>query len=235
MKYLGFLITASRFIKIDYRILMDKILAKVQVWQTRHPSFAGRVMLINTVIFSTLSCQVSIFIIPQEVLEKITQVCKKFLWSGQAKFKRAPHISAYTSCLPRKYRGLGIKYFTTWNKAMIAKLVWAISIKKDLLWVKWIHGKYLRGQNRYTYTPPRDYSQYWRKICQVKEQFKLGCTNPSNWGWQGSQTYKVNLGYQWLLGLPKKVPQAKNIWVRTLISRYAITVWALMHYKIPAK
>jgi len=36
--------------------------------------------------------------------------------------------------------------FTTWNKATIAKLVWAGSIKKDVLWVKWVRTRYIKNQ-----------------------------------------------------------------------------------------
>ena len=30
------------------------------------------------------------------------------------------------------------------EQATIAKLVWAIADKKDVLWLKWIHGRYLK-------------------------------------------------------------------------------------------
>jgi len=29
----------------------------------------------------------------------------------------------------------------------MAKLVWAISNKKDVLWVKWVHSKYLKDKD----------------------------------------------------------------------------------------
>jgi len=31
-----------------------------------------------------------------------------------------------------------------WNTASIAKLVWMVALKKDIMWVKWVHGKYLK-------------------------------------------------------------------------------------------
>jgi len=36
-------------------------------------------------------------------------------------------------CLGKKSGGMGIKDLAAWNKALIAKLVWAVENKKDLL------------------------------------------------------------------------------------------------------
>ena len=47
-----------------------------------------------------------------------------------------------------------------WNKACIAKIVWAIADKKDLLWVKWVHGRYLKGQDWWDYQASPDSSWY---------------------------------------------------------------------------
>jgi len=39
-------------------------------------------MLINTVIFAMVSYWASIFILPAEVIDFITQLCRNFLWNG---------------------------------------------------------------------------------------------------------------------------------------------------------
>ena len=133
MKYLRIPVTTSRFTKIECSQLMDKILTKVQIWQTTHLSFAGRTVLINSMIFDIISYWASIFVMPHEVIERINQICRNFSWGGAANFKRIPHISWGKICLLRKNGGLGIKDFTTWNKAKIAKLIWLIAEKKDVL------------------------------------------------------------------------------------------------------
>ena len=55
--------------------------------------------------------------------------------------------------------------------ACIAKLVWAIAQKKDTLWVKWVHERYLKGRNWWEYTPKSDTSWYWKKLQHVKTRF----------------------------------------------------------------
>jgi len=82
IKYLGVPITASRLTKIECRGLVEKIMAKVQFWGTRNILFAGRAQLINSVVCGMFNYWASIFILPNDVLVKITQLCRNFLWGG---------------------------------------------------------------------------------------------------------------------------------------------------------
>ncbi|KAJ8423642.1 hypothetical protein Cgig2_006673 [Carnegiea gigantea] len=163
LRYLGVPITASRLTKLECRPLIEKKTAKINLWSTRNISFAGRAVLMNTVIFGMFNYWASIFILPSEVLEKITQISRNYMWSGTADFKRAPHISWQTVCKPKKYGGLGITDFYAWNKATIVKLIWVVVTKKDILWVKWIHGCYLKNKNWWDYKPPPTHRRYGTK------------------------------------------------------------------------
>jgi len=82
MKYLGVPITASHLTKLECTALVEKIPARVHIWATINLSFAGRVMLINDIIFGMLNYWASIFLLPQTVLEKITTICRNYLWGG---------------------------------------------------------------------------------------------------------------------------------------------------------
>jgi len=67
-------------------------------------------------------------------------------------------VAWHSSCLEKKYGGLGLKDLAAWNAAIKAKLDWAVAKKKDLLWVKWVHGRYLRSKTWWEYTPKPDCS-----------------------------------------------------------------------------
>ncbi|KAJ8440382.1 LOW QUALITY PROTEIN: hypothetical protein Cgig2_019371 [Carnegiea gigantea] len=94
MNYLGVPITASRLTKLECNTLLEKIRARVRTWTTKHLSFAGRAMLINSAIFGMINYWASIFIIPHSVIESLTKICKNFLWGGQSRFLNYPQ-----SCL----------------------------------------------------------------------------------------------------------------------------------------
>ena len=160
LKYLGVSITTSRLTKIELTSLVEKIMAKVQIWTTRNISFAGRARLINSVIFGMYTSWASIFLLPTEVTDKITGICRNYLWSGTGEYKKAPYISWQQGCMPKSQGGIGIKGLSAWNKATIAKLTWAVAKKKEILWVKWMHEKYIKHRPWWDYTPPSDSSWY---------------------------------------------------------------------------
>ena len=178
LKYLGVPIVSSRLTKVECTELVDKMTARIHTWATRNISYAGRLVLINTVLFGIFNYWASIFLLPQEVIDRLTKVSRNFLWFGSEEFKHPPFLSWKQSCHTKATGGLGIKDYAAWNKATIARLVWDIARKKDNLWVKWIHGRYLRGKDWWDYSPPPDSSWYWKKLCKIKVVFKDGPLNP---------------------------------------------------------
>ncbi|KAJ8439961.1 hypothetical protein Cgig2_013588 [Carnegiea gigantea] len=163
LQYLRIPITVSKLTKAECSSLVEKILAKVHIWATRHISFAWRAMLINN-----------------------------------------------SACLEKKSGGLGLKDLVAWKKAIIAKLVWFIAKRKDLLWVKWVHGRYLKSKACWDYNPSPNYSWYWTKVCFTKECFKEGCSDIQQWTWQDNKKYTVSLA--WIFAhhrLPTKVRLSK--------------------------
>jgi len=82
MRYLGVPIIASKLSKLERHILVEKIIGKMKQRYTRNLSFAGRAQLINTVVFGMYGFWISIFILPQEVIDKLNQPCRNFLWGG---------------------------------------------------------------------------------------------------------------------------------------------------------
>ena len=89
------------------------------------------------------------------------------------------------------------------EQASIAKLLWYIAQKKDMLWVKWVHWKCLKQKDWWDYLPPPDCSWYWKKlVISTKELFEQGVSKRATWTWQGHQAYSVKASYTWLMGRP---------------------------------
>ena len=112
MKYLGVPITASCLSNLEWSDLVEKITARVHMWATINLSLAGRAMLINGVIFGMFNYWVSIFLLPQKVLDKITAICRNYLWGRKEDFSRVTHISWANTCKAKKHGGAGIKDYT---------------------------------------------------------------------------------------------------------------------------
>ncbi|KAJ8434805.1 hypothetical protein Cgig2_033527 [Carnegiea gigantea] len=63
-KYLGMPITSSKLSKIECRLLIEKSTANVLNWSSRHISYTGRVVLVNTVLFGLFNFWAQIFTLP---------------------------------------------------------------------------------------------------------------------------------------------------------------------------
>jgi len=72
-------ITASRLTKVECRLLVEKITARILTWTSRQISYAGRVVLVNIVLFGMYNYWAQIFIIPQEVVNQVIKVSRNVL------------------------------------------------------------------------------------------------------------------------------------------------------------
>ncbi|XP_062074866.1 uncharacterized protein LOC133778863 [Humulus lupulus] len=74
-------------------------------------------------------------------------------------------------CLPKAFGGLSFRNGQRWNHAILAKYIWAVSEKHDVLWVKWINSVYLKDSDFWSCRLPQDSSWYWRKLCNIRSKF----------------------------------------------------------------
>jgi hypothetical protein len=138
-KYLGININAKKISKGDCQILIDKVVARLRTWGF---SYAGRALLVNSVLLTLHSYWASIFIIPKAVIDGIITVIINSLWDGKAVSSRTPPIAWDLVCRKKKQGGLGFKESHAWNLAMVGKYVWNIACKAENLWVQWINHVY---------------------------------------------------------------------------------------------
>ncbi|XP_020243586.1 uncharacterized protein LOC109821843 [Asparagus officinalis] len=71
-------------------------------------------------------------------------------------------------CQGKEQGGLGIFSVKFWNYTAATKLLWMVHLKKDLLWIKWVHGNYLQNQNIWTVQPKANDSWMWRQLLKVR-------------------------------------------------------------------
>jgi len=64
-RYLGVPITVGRLSSSDCQLLVDKIMAKFQIWGTKNLSYTGKSVLINSVLMGIYGFWASNFILPK--------------------------------------------------------------------------------------------------------------------------------------------------------------------------
>lgn len=64
------------------------------------------------------------------------------------KMKKKTHLICWDEvCRPKSFGGLGIRTARNNNLANLAKLAWQVVNNSDLLWVKVIKEKYVKGEH----------------------------------------------------------------------------------------
>ncbi|XP_074311439.1 uncharacterized protein LOC141647223 [Silene latifolia] len=89
----------------DCSRLIEKVVERIRGWGARKLSYAGRLVLINDVLTQLHSFWARIFIIPLTVIDKITSICRNYLWASSDKYGRVPAVAWDQVCLGKKYGG----------------------------------------------------------------------------------------------------------------------------------
>ncbi|GFS37673.1 cellulose synthase like D4 [Actinidia rufa] len=73
-------------------------------------------------------------------------------------------------CLPKKEGGLGFKNLEAWNLALLSRNLWNIQAKKDTLWVRWMHEKYLQNSCIWDYNGYKQDSNLMKHVLNVRDK-----------------------------------------------------------------
>ncbi|VFR01378.1 unnamed protein product [Cuscuta campestris] len=174
--YLELPLSSHRISGSDYAPLFMKIDAFLGKWSTLKISYARKLELIRAVIQGVESFWLQAFPVQKTVLNRITTLCRDFLWGS--KFAK---VAWADICKPKNEGGLGLRDAETWNNALLCKAVWNIAAKKDSLWVIWVHTVYLRNECVWVWQPRKRHSVFFKRLAYVRELLvqKLGGHNSS--------------------------------------------------------
>ncbi|XP_074265930.1 uncharacterized protein LOC141588384 [Silene latifolia] len=162
-------ISYKRLSNLECNKLVEKMVERIRSWGAKHLSYAGRLVLVRTVLSQLHSYWARIFLLPKGIIHKVECICRAYLWSGSEEHHKVPAISWDTCCLPKIYGGLGIDNCHMRNIAMLGKYIWWVASKKDCLWVKWVHHVYIKQADWWLYTPSISTSWTWRQLCKGKK------------------------------------------------------------------
>ncbi|WMV26467.1 hypothetical protein MTR67_019852 [Solanum verrucosum] len=225
IKYLGLPLSPKKWKKIECWSLIDKITHRIKVTYSKQLSYAGRLQVINAVLFSIHSFWGAVFILPQSILKKVDQICRDFLWGSSADKKKVALVAWDKVCLPKRQGGLNIKGCSNWNKASVGQLLWQIIVNKESLWVKWVHDIYMKNDTSiWTHKTPIDCSWYWRKINALKEHMQ-GWYNHRRYMLTQTGKYSITKSYQALMGTKPRWNIAELVWTSMAIPKHRFMTW----------
>lgn len=138
VKYLGLPLTTKTMSRSDYKPLLAKIRARFLSWTSKALSFAGRLMLIKSVIASTTNFCSSAFCLPKACMDDIDSMCSAFLWSGSPNDSTKAKVSWREVCKPREEGGLGVRSISEVSTVFSLQLIWRLFNSKMSLWADWV-------------------------------------------------------------------------------------------------
>ncbi|XP_062103667.1 uncharacterized protein LOC133814762 [Humulus lupulus] len=158
LKYLGVPMRPTKWKATDCGVILKKIKLRLHTWASTHLSYAGWSQLITSVLLGLRNYWMNIFLLPQSIVKEVEKLCMWFLWGNNGTRSNFHLTSLSKVFLLKAFGGLGVGEGAKWNKAMLAKYVWAISHQQETLWVKWINIVYLKGQCFWQYQLKSDSS-----------------------------------------------------------------------------
>ena len=159
--------------KEDCSHLVERITMRTKCCTNKFLSFAGRLLLVKTVIFSIQVYWSCIFILPKSIIKKIEQIMRNYLWKGDETNSKGAKVAWEDLCVSLDEGGLNIKNLETWNIAAMAKHLWNLCSKKDSLWIKWCNTYKIKGRSIWALSIPNDASWSWKKILKIREKFRM--------------------------------------------------------------
>nr|XP_016514969.1 PREDICTED: uncharacterized protein LOC107831694 [Nicotiana tabacum] len=167
--YLGVPLSTKNISFIQWLPLIEKIVDRITSWTTKKLSYAGRVQLVQSVLFGVQSYWSQLFQMPVKVLKLIDAYCRSFVWSGTETITKKALVSWEKMYLPRTFGGLNLLNIKIWNRVSLAKTHWYLAHKDDKLWIKWIHEFYLKGHPLTTTRVPQQACWIMRKILEARQ------------------------------------------------------------------
>ncbi|XP_020250707.1 uncharacterized protein LOC109828080 [Asparagus officinalis] len=170
-KYLGLPLISKRLSYVDCNPLFQKISNQFQEWKKhRTLSYAGRLQIIKSIILGVQIFWTSCYVLPSKVLQKIDDLCRDFLWGRSDHSLKAPLVSWDKVCTGKNQGGLGIYSAITWNLATAMRTLWYVHSNKECLWIKWVHGTYLKESNIWQVRVKTGDSWLWKQLLKVRDK-----------------------------------------------------------------
>ncbi|KAG7533326.1 hypothetical protein ISN45_Aa08g009650 [Arabidopsis thaliana x Arabidopsis arenosa] len=167
VRYLGLPLTTKAMTKTDYEPLLEKIRKRLSHWTTRHPSYAGRVQLIKSVIASITNFWSSVFCLPKRCFKEIEGMCSAFLWSGSPNNHSKSKVAWEDLCVPKQEGGLGIRRLHEVARVFALSLIWKIISDSNSLWVAWVRQYLIRRGTFWDVKETALGSWQWRKLLKL--------------------------------------------------------------------
>ncbi|XP_020096969.1 uncharacterized protein LOC109716078, partial [Ananas comosus] len=172
-KYLGSQISGKRVKVEQSNFLVERVRSKLTSWKKNALSLAGRAILIRATLTAIPNYWMTASWIPDSVVDKITQIIRKFLWEKHGG-KKGMHLIAWDNITkPLTEGGLNFRNLRKSREAFMARNALKLLNNINLPWVRIMKGKY--GELDPWKNPKLTTTSWaWRALNYTVQAIKLG-------------------------------------------------------------
>ncbi|XP_039024361.1 uncharacterized protein LOC120157217 [Hibiscus syriacus] len=210
VRYLGVPLVTKKLSEKDCLPLIDNIKHRHHNWAGKFLSYAGRLELIKTVLYSVVNFWSRQFILPQKVVKRLEQLCSRFLWKGSDIAASGARISWDKIYYPKSEGGLGLKNISSWNKTCMVHLIRKLLAGQGSLWIAWVHCYVIKSKSFAEINECPSYSWCFKKLIRLRSEalpiINYGLTRTRNL-WEELRVHKTKVPWHKIVWFPLHIPK----------------------------
>ncbi|XP_074293211.1 uncharacterized protein LOC141620172 [Silene latifolia] len=169
-RYLGLPLNTLKNSTKIYGTLISKIQHSLQVRENIFLTYAGRLQILNTIIFGITNFWCASVLLPKTIIKLINKLCKDYFWHVEQGVIKMMFKSWKAVCSPRHERGFNIKELISWNRALLAKWIWVLDNQQTGLWAVWTKSYLFPNESIWTVQPKDYHSDSFCRILKVRDE-----------------------------------------------------------------
>ena len=108
-KYLGFPLKHKNAERNQYNFIVERVINRLARWKSKFLSFAGRTILVKSVMSAMPNHVMQGVALPSHLCEKLDKINRDFLWGHSTDGKKRMHLVRWNKIIkPKEKGGLGI-------------------------------------------------------------------------------------------------------------------------------
>ncbi|XP_060959199.1 uncharacterized mitochondrial protein AtMg00310-like [Cannabis sativa] len=172
-KYLGLPSSVGRNKNVVFGFVKDKVHKRIQTWDNKFLSRAGKKVLIKSVVQALPTYTMNVFLIPVGICNDIERAISQFWWRSSS--KKGIHWMNWDKLSAHKANGgMGFRDFRDFNLALLAKQGWRLLTCGDTLMGKIFKARYFSTGSFLSATLGSNPSYIWRSVLEAQDLVRAG-------------------------------------------------------------
>lgn len=251
-KYLGLPLCFGRRKADLFRYLIERTWQKVHGWKEKMLSFAGKEVLIKSVLLAVPVYPMMCFKLPESVCRKISGIILRYWWSHKSENRAISWVKKSYLSRDKAEGGLKFRDLENFNDALLAKQYWKLFSDPTALVSRLFKAKYYKGSDIHSSQLGPMPSFAWRSIWNASRILKswmvLFSDGRPSWCLESHGVFSVRSAYSKLNDLKQVASAAitgessdkrevgkfwKAVWRIKLQNKLKFFVWRLFHNALP--